>query len=208
MSYVLNAQKREKAGKGAARAIRREGLVPAVIYGDKKEPVSISLDPKELWIQLHTGQTFFASTGTIQIGKTKENVICRDVQFHPVKDFPMHADFLRLAKDATVVVEIPVSFINEEKSEGIKRGGVLNVVRHEIECSVPANAIPEALVVDLSGTAVGDSVHISAVELPKGVEPTISDRDFTICSIAAPSSGEKAVVEGEEGEEEAEATEE
>lgn len=208
MSYVLNAQKREKAGKGAARAIRREGLVPAVIYGDKKDPVSISLDPKELWVQLHTGQTFFASTGTIQIGKTKENVICRDVQFHPVKDFPMHADFLRLAKDATVVVEIPVSFINEEKSEGIKRGGVLNVVRHEIECSVPANAIPEALVVDLSGTAVGDSVHISAVELPKGVEPTISDRDFTICSIAAPSSGEKAVVEGEEGEEEAEATEE
>jgi len=208
MSYVLNAQKRETAGKGAARAIRREGLVPAVIYGDKKDPISVSLDPKELWLQLHTGQTFFASTGTIQIGKTKENVICRDVQFHPVKDFPMHADFLRLGKDATVVVEIPVSFINEEQSEGIKRGGVLNVVRHEIECSVPANAMPEALIVDLSGTAIGDSVHISAVELPKGVEPTISDRDFTICSIAAPSSGEKAVDEGEEGDEEAEATEE
>jgi len=205
MSYVLNAQKRETAGKGAARAIRREGLVPAVIYGDKKDPVSISLSPKELWLQLHTGQTFFASTGEIQIGKTKEMVICRDVQFHPVTDAPMHADFLRLAKDASIVVAIPVTFVNEEKSDGIKRGGVLNVVRHEIECEVPANAIPESIEVDLTGTAVGDSIHISAVSLPKGVEPTITDRDFTICSIAAPSSGEKAAVESEEeSEEEAE----
>ncbi len=205
MSYVLNAQKRETAGKGAARAIRREGLVPAVIYGDKKDPVSISLDPKELWIQLHTGQTFFASTGEIQIGKSKETVICRDVQFHPVTDVPLHADFLRLAKDASIVVAIPVTFVNEEKSDGIKRGGVLNVVRHEIECEVPANAIPESIEVDLTGTSVGDSIHISAVTLPEGVEPTITDRDFTICSIAAPSSGEKAAVEGEEeSEEEAE----
>ncbi len=203
MSYVLNAQKRETAGKGAARAIRREGLVPAVIYGDKKDPVSVSLDPKELWVQLHTGQTFFASTGEIAIGKDKETVICRDVQFHPVTDVPLHADFLRLAKDATITVEIPVSFINEEASEGLKRGGVLNVVRHEIECNVPANAIPESIVVDLAGTAVGDSIHISAVSLGEGVEPTITDRDFTICSIAAPSSGEKAAVETEEGEEEA-----
>lgn len=204
MSYVLNAQAREKVGKGAARAVRREGLVPGVIYGDKKDPVSISLDPKELWAQLHTGQAFFASTGEVALGSEKVMVICRDVQFHPVTDQPLHADFLRLAKGATVTVEIPVSFINEEASEGLKRGGVLNVVRHEIECNVPANAIPEALVVDLAGTAVGDSVHISAVTLPEGVAPTITDRDFTICSIAAPSSGEKAAVETEEDEEAAE----
>jgi len=205
MSYVLTAQKRETAGKGAARAIRREGLVPAVVYGDKKDAVSITISPKELWAQLHTGQTFFASTGEIQIGKSKETVICRDVQFHPVTDQPLHADFLRLGKGATIVVSVPVNFINEEQSEGMKRGGVLNVVRHEIEVNCPATSIPEAFEVDLAGTSVGDSIHISAVSLPKGVEPTITDRDFTICSIAAPSSGEKAAVEteeeGEEGEE-------
>lgn len=207
MSYVLTAQKRETAGKGAARAIRREGQVPAVIYGDKKDPVSISIDPKELWKELHTGQTFFASTGEIQIGKDKETVICRDVQFHPVTDQAMHADFLRLGKGATITVEVPVTFINEEQSEGMKRGGVLNVVRHEIEVVCPATSIPEAIEVDLSGLAVGDSVHISAVTLPKGVEPTITDRDFTICTVAAPSSGEKAATEDEDESEE-EATEE
>lgn len=203
MSYVLTAQKRETAGKGAARAIRREGQVPAVIYGDKKDPVSISLDPKELWKQLHTGQTFFASTGEIQIGKDKETVICRDVQFHPVTDAPLHADFLRLGKGATITVEVPVTFVNEEQSEGMKRGGVLNVVRHEIEVVCPATAIPESIEIDLAGLAVGDSVHISAVTLPKGVEPTITDRDFTICTVAAPSSGEKAAAEEDESEEEA-----
>jgi large subunit ribosomal protein L25 len=201
MSYVLTAQKRETAGKGAARAIRREGQVPAVIYGDKKDPVSISINPKELWKQLHTGQTFFASTGEIQLGKDKETVICRDVQFHPVTDQPLHADFLRLGKDATVTVEVPVTFINEEKSEGMKRGGVLNVVRHEIEVICPATSIPESIEVDLAGLAVGDSVHISSITLPKGVEPTITDRDFTICTVASPSSGEKAATEEDESEE-------
>ena len=203
MSYVLTAQKRETAGKGAARAIRREGQVPAVIYGDKKDPVSISINPKELWKQLHTGQTFFASTGEIQLGKDKETVICRDVQFHPVTDQPLHADFLRLGKDATVTVEVPVTFINEEKSEGMKRGGVLNVVRHEIEVICPATSIPESIEVDLAGLAVGDSVHISSITLPKGVEPTITDRDFTICTVASPSSGEKAATEEDESDEEA-----
>lgn len=203
MSYVLTAQKRETAGKGAARAIRREGQVPAVIYGDKQAPVSISINPKELWKQLHTGQTFFASTGEIQIGKDKETVICRDVQFHPVTDQPLHADFLRLGKNATITVEVPVTFVNEEKSEGMKRGGVLNVVRHEIEVVCPATAIPESIEVDLAGLAVGDSVHISAVTLPKGVEPTITDRDFTICTVAAPSSGEKAATDEDESDEEA-----
>ncbi|WP_028879564.1 50S ribosomal protein L25/general stress protein Ctc [Terasakiella pusilla] len=203
MSYVLTAQKRETAGKGAARAIRREGQVPAVIYGDKKDPVSISINPKELWKQLHTGQTFFASTGEIQLGKDKETVICRDVQFHPVTDQPLHADFLRLGKDATVTVEVPVTFINEEKSEGMKRGGVLNVVRHEIEVICPATSIPESIEVDLAGLAVGDSVHISSITLPKGVEPTITDRDFTICTVASPSSGEKAATDEDESDEEA-----
>lgn len=200
MSYVLTAQKRETAGKGAARAIRREGRVPAVIYGDKKEPVSITLSPKELWVQLHTGQHFFASTGTIDVDGVKETVICRDVQFHPVSDQPMHADFLRLAADAEIVVEIPVTFVGEDKSDGLKRGGVLNVVRNAIELNVPANAIPEEIIVDVAGTAIGDSVHISAVKLPAGVTPTITDRDFTICTIAAPSSGETAAVEADEEE--------
>jgi large subunit ribosomal protein L25 len=208
MSYVLTAQKRETAGKGAARAIRREGLVPAVVYGDKKDPVTISLSPKELWLQLHTGQTFFASTGEIQIGKEKETVICRDVQFHPVTDVPLHADFLRLGKGATITVSVPVHFINEEKSEGMKRGGVLNVVRHEIEVICPATSIPDGFEVDLAGLEVGDTVHISALTMPKGVEPTITDRDFTICTVAAPSSGEKAAVEQEDEDGEEEATEE
>lgn len=202
MSYVLSAELREKAGKGASRAIRREGAVPAVIYGDKQDVTMIKLDPRDLWKQLHTGAAFFATVGTIEVAGKKETVICRDVQFHPVTDAPLHVDFLRLGAGATITVEIPVSFINEEASEGLKRGGVLNVVRHEIEVNVPANAIPESLVVDLAGTAVGDSVHISAVALPEGVTPTITDRDFTICSIAAPSSGEAtAAEESEEGEE-------
>jgi large subunit ribosomal protein L25 len=201
MSYVLTAQKRETAGKGAARAIRREGLVPAVVYGDKKDPVSVSLVPKELWIQLHTGQTFYASIGEVNIDGVKETVICRDVQFHPVTDQAMHVDFMRLGKDAIVTVEVAVHFINEAKSPGMKAGGVLNIVRHEIEVHCPATSIPEFITVDLTGKVVGDSVHISSVTLPAGVVPTITDRDFTICSIAAPSAGLTEVDEEEATEE-------
>jgi len=209
MSYVLTAQKRETAGKGAARAIRREGLVPAVVYGDKKDPVSITIVPKELWLELNTGQTFFASTGEVNIDGKKETVICRDVQFHPVSDAPMHVDFLRLGKNAMITVSVPVNFINEEQSEGMKAGGVLNVVRHEVEVTCPASAIPAGFDVDLSGSTVGDSIHVSVITMPEGVVPTITDRDFTICSIAAPSSGETAVVEEEvEGEAEEAAAEE
>lgn len=209
MSYVLTAQKRETAGKGAARAIRREGLVPAVVYGDKKDPVSISIVPKELWTELKTGQTFFASIGEVNIDGKKETVICRDVQFHPVSDAPMHVDFLRLGKGAMITVSVSVNFINEDQSEGMKAGGVLNVVRHEIEINCPATSIPTGFDVDLAGTTVGDTIHVSAITMPEGAVPTITDRDFTICSIAAPSSAEKEVVEEEvEGEGEEAAAEE
>jgi len=185
-SYELTASVRDRVGKGAARATRREGLIPAVIYGDKQEPLSIALDYKTLHARLHAGG-FLTTVATIDVNGNKIRVIPRDYQLDPVTDRPIHVDFLRVAAGATVHVEIPVQFINEDKSPGIKRGGVLNVVRHEIDATVPADAIPDHIVVDLTGTEIGDSIHVSAVKLPEGVKPTITDRDFTIATIAAPA---------------------
>lgn len=208
----LSAEARTQVGKGAARAARREGKVPAVIYGDNKEPVSISLIQKDVVKALHSGG-FFSSLFEIEVDGKSENVIPRDVQFHPVRDWPMHVDFLRVSKNATIAVEIPVQFINEDDCPGLRGGGVLNIVRHTIEVTAPATAIPEAIEVNLAGVEVGESVHISSVTLPDGVAPTISDRDFTIVTIAAPSalkseeSEAAAAEEAEEGAEE-EATEE
>ena len=185
-SYELTASVRDRVGKGAARATRREGLIPAVIYGDKQEPLSIALDYKTLDARLHAGG-FLTTVATIDVNGDKIRVIPRDYQLHPVTDRPIHVDFLRVSAGATVHVAIPVQFINEEKSPGIKRGGVLNVVRHEIDATAPADAIPDHIVVDLTGTEIGDSIHISAVKLPEAVKPTIADRDFTIATIAAPA---------------------
>lgn len=200
-SYELKAQVRERAGKGAARAARREGLVPAVIYGDKKEAVSINLPLKEATMTLHKGG-FLSHIGTIDLNGEKTSVIAKDFQLHPVKDILMHVDFLRVAADATLTVDIPVKFLNEETSPGLKRGGVLNIVRHTVEMTVPANAIPEAIEVDLAEADLGSSQHISAVKLPKGCAPTITDRDFTISTIAAPAGLKEADDEAaEEGEE-------
>jgi len=182
-SYELKAEAREQVGKGSARAVRRQGRVPAVIYGDKQPPLAITLPYKEVFYKIHGGG-FLTTVATIEVGGQKIQVLPKDFQLDPVKDFPIHVDFLRVGKDTEVNVDVPVHFINEEKSPGIKRGGVLNVVRHEVEFHCPANAIPEFITVDLTGAEIGDSIHISAVKLPAGVKPVISDRDFTIATIA------------------------
>ena len=186
-TYELKADAREKVGKGSARETRRNGKVPAVIYGDKQPPLAIALPYKELYYKIHGGG-FMTTIATIDVAGQKIQVLPKDYQLDPVRDFPIHVDFLRVGKDTLVTVDVPVHFINEEKSPGIKRGGVLNVVRHEVEFTVPANAIPDFITVDLEGTDIGDSIHISAVKLPAGVKPVISDRDFTIATIAGSSA--------------------
>jgi len=180
------AQLRDRAGKGAARATRREGRVPAVIYGNKQNPVMISLDPVQLRKELNSG-SFFTRIYEISAGENTERVLPRDVQFHPVSDAPLHVDFMRFGAKTKFNVEVLVIFENEDDSPGIKRGGVLNVVRHTIELRCSPDNIPEHIEIDLTGLDIGDGVHISNVTLPEGVEPTITDRDFTIATIAAPT---------------------
>jgi len=182
----LKAQARDRVGKGAARELRRQGLVPAVIYGGKQPPVTISIPFKDAQKAIYAGG-FLSHVITLDVDGQKHQVIPRDYQLDVVKDFAMHVDFLRVTKGATLHVEVHVNFINEEKSPGLKRGGTLNIVRHTVEVNAPADAIPEEIVVDLAGTEIGDSIHISAVKLPEGVTPTIADRDFTIATIVAPS---------------------
>ncbi len=197
----LSAQVREGTGKGAARAVRREGLVPAVIYGDKIDPEPIKLSRKELTQHLQSGR-FLSTLYEVEVGGSKTRVIPRDIQFDPIRDFPIHVDFLRLGKGARINVEIGMNFINDEESPGLRRGGVLNVVRYTVELSCPADNIPEELIGDLTGFDIGDSLHISDVNLPVGVTPTITDRDFTIATIATPADiVEDEEEEGEEGEE-------
>ena len=185
-SYELTASVRNRVGKGAARASRREGKIPAVIYGNKQAPLSIELSHKDVYLKLHAGG-FLTTVATINVDGEKIRVIPRDYALHPVTDQPIHVDFLRVSAGSTLHVEIPVQFINEDKSPGLKRGGVLNIVRHEVEVTAPADAIPDHIVVDLSGLDINDSVHISAVTLPEGVKPVI-DRDFTVATIAAPAA--------------------
>jgi large subunit ribosomal protein L25 len=196
--FEFKAERRERAGKGAARALRRAGRVPAVIYGDKKEPVSISLPYKETEIQIQKGG-FLSHIITIDVDGEKTRVIPRDYQLDVVRDFPMHVDFLRVSKSTKITVGVHVNFINEETSPGPKRGGALTIVRREVEVECPALEIPESITVDLADADIGDSIHVSAVKLPAGVTPTITDRDFTIATIAAPAGyNEEADGEGEE----------
>jgi large subunit ribosomal protein L25 len=207
-TYELTAEARERVGKGSARAVRRNGKIPAVIYGEKKPPLAIALSYKEIYYKIHGGG-FMTTIATIDVGGEKIQVLPKEYQLDPVRDFPMHVDFLRVGKDTIVTVFVPVRFINEEKSPGIKRGGVLNVVRHEVEFHCPATAIPDSITLDLDGKDIGDSLHISAVKLPEGVTPVISDRDFTIATVAGSSAMKpEPVEEGAEAAEEAAGEEE
>jgi len=203
-AIAIKAAARTAGNKGAARALRREGRVPGVIYGDKKDPESVSLDGKELWQQVRTGQ-FLNTIFNIDVEGNVQRVIPKDITLDVVRDTPVHVDFLRLGKGAKVTVEIPVHFLNEDKAPGLKRGGVLNIVRHAIELECLAEAIPESLEADLEGFDIGDSLHISAIKLPEGVELTIADRDFTVATIvgamAEEVEEEDEDAEGEEGEE-------
>ena len=206
-SYELKAEAREGVGKGSARLVRRNGKIPAVIYGDKQPPLPIAVDYKELYYKIHGGG-FMTTIATIDVDGKKVQVLPKDYQMDPVRDVPLHVDFLRVGKDTIVTVNIPVHFENEEKSPGIKRGGVLNVVRHEVEFTVPANAIPEFITVDLAGLEIGASVHISHIKLPDGVKPVIQDRDFTVATVAGSSAMKPEPEEGAEVETEEEETEE
>lgn len=182
----LPAETRDRAGKGASRALRREGRVPAVIYGGNEEPLAIHVEEKLLRKQLGTGH-FLNSIVEIEVGGKTVRTLPKDVAFHPVNDRPLHADFLRLSANSTVHVEVPVVFINEDASPGLKRGGVLNIVRHELELVCEADKIPDDIQIDVTGLEVGASIHISHVNLPAGSKSAITDRDFTIATIVAPS---------------------
>ena len=183
----ISATRRDRAGKGAARAVRREGRVPAVIYGGGQAPVSISLDFKETNRLIYAGH-FLTTVFSIDVEGEKIRAIPRDFQLDVVRDFPMHVDFLRLGEGATIRVEIPVHFVGQDVSPGLKGGGALNIVRHSVEFTVLADNIPDFITVDLSNAKLGDSLHISAVKLPEGAKPVISDRDFTIATIAGTSA--------------------
>jgi large subunit ribosomal protein L25 len=187
---TISAEQRERVGKGSARAVRRAGRVPAVIYGDKKEPLGITLETREITKIVHQ-PGIFGRLLDIKVGKDSHTVLTRDIQFHPVSDNILHMDFLRVSGSAKVAVAVAVEFINEDDCPGIRIGGVLNVVRYEVELLCPATTIPEKITVDLSGLKIGDSVHISTIDLPDGVTPTITDRDFTVATIASPGGGVK-----------------
>ena len=184
---TLSAETRERAGKGASRELRRNNRIPAVIYGNKQDPELIHIEEKALVKLLMTGH-FSNSVVELDLGGKKQITLPKDVAFHPVSDRPTHVDFLRIVKGAKVEVLVPVVFINEEASPGLKRGGVLNVVRHELELICDNDKLPDDIQIDVSGFDVGDSIHISNVKLPKGSESKITDRDFTIATIVAPSA--------------------
>ncbi|HTO80929.1 MAG TPA: 50S ribosomal protein L25/general stress protein Ctc [Methylomirabilota bacterium] len=184
--HSLSAELRERAGKGPARTTRRAGRVPGVIYGNHESPTLISMEPRELDREIHkTG--FYTTLFDVKIDGKAHRVLPRDIQFDPVSDRAIHADFMRVTDKTRVRVHVPVSFTNEGLSPGIKRGGVLNIVRHEIDVVCEAGNIPHSIVVDVEGRDIGDSMHISMVKLPAGVRPAIADRDFTIATIAPPT---------------------
>ncbi len=197
---TLPAEARERAGKGASRELRRDGRVPCVIYGDKKEPLSVHVEEKVLAKMLSTGH-FMNTVVMVEVKGKANRTLPKDVQFHPVSSRPIHVDFLRIGEHSQVNVNVPVRFENEEASPGLKRGGVLNVVRHELELVCDAASIPDEIHIDLAGLDIGDSIHISNVDLPKGSKSAIDDRDFTIATVVAPSAMKSE--ESEAGETEA-----
>jgi large subunit ribosomal protein L25 len=187
----LKAWARSRTGKGGARAVRRDGRIPGTLYGDKQDPQTIAVDYRAISQQLPTGH-FQSTIFVLDVDGKKTQVIPRGVQLDPVRDFPIHVDFMRVSKDALVTVEVPVHFLNDAASPGLKRGGVLNVVRHTIPVRCPADKIPDHFDVDLTGLEIGDSVHISSIVLPEGVRPTITERDFTVATIVGRSADEAA----------------
>lgn len=197
---TLVAQPRERVGKGSSRAARRAGLVPAVIYGLGKPPVSITLPFNIVSNELKKGR-LAGHLINLEVDGKVERVIPRDIQVDVVMDFPIHIDFLRLAKDSKIEVEVPVHFLNEEASPGLKRGGVLNIVHHEIPLICSAESIPETIEIDLTGLDIGDAIHINDVKLPEGTSLATAERDFTVATIAVPSAGvddePEAAAEGE-----------
>jgi large subunit ribosomal protein L25 len=184
---TLPAEARERAGKGASRALRREGRVPAVIYGEKKEPLSVHVEEKLLTRMMSNGH-FMNSVVMVEVGGKPNRTLPKDVQFHPVTSRPIHVDFVRIGEHAQVNVNVPVRFVDEEASPGLKRGGVLNVVRHELELICDAAKIPGEITISLDGLEIGDAVHISSVTLPEGSRSAIDDRDFTVATVVAPSA--------------------
>lgn len=191
---TLNATSRTLSGTGGARSVRTSGYVPGIIYGDKKDPQMISMDPKMLMNEcMQPG--FFSRLYSIEIGGTKQEVLAKDVQFHPVTDRPLHVDFMRVSKGAKVHVFVPIKFINDDKAPGIKRGGVLNIVHHDLELICPAQSIPESLTVDLTGRDINQTIHLESLELPQGVVAAHPDRDNTIATIVAPTVEEEKTAE-------------
>jgi large subunit ribosomal protein L25 len=188
---VLIAQARNASGTGAARATRREGLVPGVVYGNNKEPEMIAVDPKVLVKEYHK-PGFFSRLYTISVEGKEQHVLAKDIQLHPVTDQPLHVDFQRISKNAKINVNVPVIFINDDKCPGIKRGGMLNVVHHSLEVICPAAAIPEQITVDLAGVGPNQSIHISDIKLPVGVVPSHPERDNTLATIVLAGSGDEA----------------
>ena len=204
---TLSATVRERVGKGAARHVRREGKIPAVIYGNKEPAESIILDYQKFAVEYFKGN-LGSTVIEIDVAGNKRLVIPRDFQLDPVTDVPLHADFMRIAADGRVSVEVPIHVINEDKSPGMKRGGVLNMVRHEIEVTCPFDAIPQEFVIDLEGRDIGETIHVSAITLPDGVKPVIDDRDFTLATIQGRGPKEEEIEEAAEAEADAEAGDE
>ena len=188
---TLSAELRERAGKGASRALRNVGRVPAVIYGNNEDPAAIHIEEKMLMKALHTGH-FMNSVVMIEVGGKQVRTLPKDVAFHPVTDRPLHADFLRIGEHTEVHVNVPVHFADEDASPGMKRGAVLNIVRHELELVCDAAMIPDEIKISLKGLEVGASIHISHVALPAGARSAITDRDFTIATLVAPSGMKSA----------------
>ena len=185
---TLSAETRERAGKGASRAMRREGRVPAVVYGNREEPLAVHVEEKALVKMLNTGH-FMNSVVMVEVaGGPTARTLPKDVQFHPVTDRPLHVDFLRISEHSKVHVAVRIRFVGEDQSRGLKRGGVLNAVRHELELVCDAAEIPDDIEISLAGLDIGDSLHISHITLPEGVESAITDRDFTIATIVGAAS--------------------
>lgn len=195
---TLPVAPRERGGKGGSRAARREGLVPGIVYGAGGEPAMVAMETRALMRELRN-PGFFSHVREIELGGTAMRVIPRDVQFHPVTDVATHFDLMRVSADATITVAVPVRFLNEEQCPGLKTGGVLNVVRHEVELNCPVDSIPETVDIDLSSFSVGDSIHFSQVVNAANLRPVITDRDFTVATIAAPTVHAAAAEGAEEG---------